>query len=1600
MKYDFSKQIESFQLKTDKEILDYLFDFWKIDGRPEEDGSFKVVASYQYEGKDKNGYDYGYFVDVRSLNGDILYYPFRLGKIKIYTPHKDSFTKEKLWQINVKLSTKLEYRWTNPFLLQLADRILGKPKNIFADRLEKEKLVRDIFQKRGATVDDAQQIAEALHILIDDTHTDNERFLFELLQNADDQPNNDEAVSVTFKTLTEHLLVLHNGSPFTEKDVLGISSIGNSRKKNDIEKTGYKGIGFKSVFSDTETVYIDSGDFSFAFDKNSPVYNKEPNMDLIPWQIKPIWEERYRLPKEIVLEKAYFDSRVGIALFVGEQKIENYNSIIPNALKDPRFLLFLRHVGFVCFESLDNKELIKKTAKAGIVSIENKDAETKWIVADYDLPIPPEIQMQIKNNSSIPQKLQNSSMTRISFAINYSAGRIEKVANSVLFTYLPTKVGAFSFPFLVNADFIVNSSREYIHDNNIWNEFVFDRMGEKTLEWIVSLSDKPNYLAALPTLLTEYISPLQEKYYQSYKSALKSLPFILNHKGTLSKQTEIVFDRTGLSTIVGADLFCKLLGLEKLLPSESINNTVFNGEIFADVESLEFDEVIVAVTNNTEFNRWFITLDDEQRERLYQWIFIQFDSDSSREDKLKMFVSNLPIFHFKTAEEEVDLSIQEIKANNSFYFNSLVFYPKEGLRFLYEEDYDAYIREIETREDQFREAYWGATLIRPFNYYIITSKVVKPVKTILNKINCRHPFSIEAELSSIGFLCSQNEINTDQILNSFLDSQNEEQLFEVIKQSDFTFLSYDERITLFFALKEFSNVGDAKLKEIVLFKNTNGDFRPLGGMVAYREGAPSLLYPYMICKDEFSEQLNKYLIDSNSEFEEIIWKHKDEFGISMVELFKVCPWSDEKYTRTLMNQYKGKPEYCQLLGIVESSGKITMEGYLTLLERLDLHHEQTYGKDSFEYRVLQMALSVLEKPSDFSSKIYFDGQCIKEFTVSDDVVCDFIQNGETKKVTISLAKLLPQYHNQSDSINKLKDCFESKKGLDKFFDAIPKPLIEVHRELNQLLGIPESYFSFWNVNGNAFQYLFATYYRRKKKGWYGSYVPKIDLSQETEKFVWELLDFLYDNKISVKESPFTYYLDSYFIGKYFDCYYILDTEQLLPAIEKWAKDDRKKQYLIDNGVNKAISDSVQFRQLFLEDKPIDKGVIDKLTDEELFSGITLFATADGIERPFCGNNQKLILLQLKDKKCCNLSDTWNQAKMNTDSIELDTPEYNNWVDDKKPRIFIYPGVLPSKLTYKDVILLNYEDTDHDYHYDDQHNKLFISNNGEIEDVLFEIVKKRKFGFDLDDYKCLCLEGKISVSEEDIAKKDQTIETLYESNRKKDEIIEQYRAKYGDIDADGSAGVTSSIDEEVPSIAVLHHNAQDEIDKQRGKVIERDGLSEEKQVAAHKEASEIIREKLEEDGYDCSNWIVDDDEGQDEIKKWHSVNQVDGIVSPEGDTINLVVKSAKGGYIYLSATDFEFLTSNSNNVLMVWDGDSVHSVSAEEIFNKDSNVNLIFDTEYTPKHYYAALSKVFQYVKRTTFAVKNPSYNAYNTIKSFGMDSTTEGVQELFDDNDL
>lgn len=55
------------------------------------------------------------------------------------------------------------------------------------------------------------------------------------------------------------------------------------------------------------------------------------------------------------------------------------------------------------------------------------------------------------------------------------------------------------------------------------------------------------------------------------------------------------------------------------------------------------------------------------------------------------------------------------------------------------------------------------------------------------------------------------------------------------------------------------------------------------------------------------------------------------------------------------------------------------------------------------------------------------------------------------------------------------------------------------------------------------------------------------------------------------------------------------------------------------------------------------------------------------------------------------------------------------------------------------------------------------------------------------------------------------------------------------------------------------------------VIERPKLSQEEQAFAHKEAEEVVRDKLVKSGYDCSGWILDDDNDG----RWHSYNQIEG-----------------------------------------------------------------------------------------------------------------------------
>lgn len=96
--------------------------------------------------------------------------------------------------------------------------------------------------------------------IFEDFYPDEAHFIYELLQNAEDAG----ATEVTFELEPHACYFEHNGGRhFNEVDIRAITGIHNSSKKNNPDRIGKFGVGFKSVFVYTETPIIYSRDYSF-----------------------------------------------------------------------------------------------------------------------------------------------------------------------------------------------------------------------------------------------------------------------------------------------------------------------------------------------------------------------------------------------------------------------------------------------------------------------------------------------------------------------------------------------------------------------------------------------------------------------------------------------------------------------------------------------------------------------------------------------------------------------------------------------------------------------------------------------------------------------------------------------------------------------------------------------------------------------------------------------------------------------------------------------------------------------------------------------------------------------------------------------------------------------------------------------------------------------------------------------------------------------------------------------------------------------------------------------------------------------------------------
>lgn len=512
---------------------------------------------------------FGYFRNIR-FKGELIEYPIDTiatheRRVSVYQVLKDNLKDQEQYEVTLDLA-KDEYRRKNQFQLivkhykQLENNSVPVDTNL-------RKTITDIFNE-NININSPFQVvnlANSVESLATDIYSEDKRFIYELIQNADDAALDEES-ELSVQILKNYVIISHNGAPFNSRDIRGLCSIGLGTKTNDATKTGYKGIGFKSVFGQPDgLVYVKSEHILFKFDRE---YSRKKGWNnkwgdkqdwevrngvtfYCPWQMMPVLIDNVddsELAK--VLNNDNYTVKTAIKILDSEQIFENINRFFGDA----KFLLFLRRITRVeiIYDNHSiafNKE--KKRDNKEIVSLfKNKELLSNWYVRNWIHNIPQEIQRELKSDPKTPKKIQSMEKTEISFAleINDSFDKIKllKEGDSVLYSYLPTTEKEYNFPFIVNCNFLLDASREKIHKNRKWNEWLFQVIGYKIVECCAELLAKKlfetTYLSILKNGFYSESDNLRTKINAGLIIGIEKFAILKNRENELCKLYEVAMD--------------------------------------------------------------------------------------------------------------------------------------------------------------------------------------------------------------------------------------------------------------------------------------------------------------------------------------------------------------------------------------------------------------------------------------------------------------------------------------------------------------------------------------------------------------------------------------------------------------------------------------------------------------------------------------------------------------------------------------------------------------------------------------------------------------------------------------------------------------------------------------------------------------------------------------------------------------------------------------------------------------------------------------------------------------------------------------------------
>lgn len=325
--------------------------------------------------------------------------------------------------------------------------------------------------------------------LVDNLYSKETRFLYELIQNAEDNSYSTatadgEKPFLAFKLYPGRIIIDSNEDGFSEKDIKSICTVGKSTKEPGAGYIGEKGIGFKSVFKIAQKVHIQSGPFTFAFS-----HTREDDDDGLG-MITPYDEDAEELPIGVRTRMAFtlLDS-------IKFEELASEFQHVPDT-----FLMFLTRLQRLSVElyqpehshtatqysKRETKEnglhttLLAKTTRNGK---EESTSEQKYYTMKSEL-------QDLPFDEARKDK-EGRSIDRATVILGFPVDEHDEPVLKEQYTYAFLPLRRVGFKFLIQADFVTQANREdVVHSKR--NQAVLEGVAKACADAVIVLCKHPS----------------------------------------------------------------------------------------------------------------------------------------------------------------------------------------------------------------------------------------------------------------------------------------------------------------------------------------------------------------------------------------------------------------------------------------------------------------------------------------------------------------------------------------------------------------------------------------------------------------------------------------------------------------------------------------------------------------------------------------------------------------------------------------------------------------------------------------------------------------------------------------------------------------------------------------------------------------------------------------------------------------------------------------------------------------------------------------------------------------------------------------------------